>query len=290
MKSFKRWMAICLVSIAAAGLVVACGDDEETCIDDGDCETGLLCNFESETCAFDCTDDSSVCAGDETCTERGANSTGAICIVTGGEEPDPDPDPTGCEDDPGICDDGEICVDNVCESPGASETYYVAMLEDTTPQCDGTGGDPGSDIFGIRLEKADGGTYYADTIDNELGELGDYDKNLNPDAIINGEAPDLDGSCPEEFTGSVYVMGCGGRIAVNFVDPSDRSIVEIEEGDYIHPMEWGGNCGDDTTDEWTLYLCDAGVGDGNSLIGNLDGCNGTNLGSGKAEAPVEVKF
>ena len=291
MKTFKRWMAICLVSIATAGLVVACGDDDENCIDDGDCGTGSICDFATETCAVDCTNDQSVCEpGEEACQPRGGDNPGSICVYVGGGTPsDPtDPgDPTGgCGDDDSLCPGDNVCINDACVPP-AGETYYVGLIEDTSSQCKASDSDPGSDLYGIRLQKADGQTFYADVIDANRG-LADNDDNSDPDSIINGEAPGFDDICEEGFTGNVYVMGCGGELAFNFYDPASGDLVEIEAGDYIYPME--AQCGNDTSDEWTVHLCDASVGDGNGLIGNLSKCNGKVLGSGKGESGVEVTF
>lgn len=310
MKKFQKWMGILLVGFAASSLFVACGDEEEaTCLVDSDCYDEELCNQDTGFCALNCTDDAGVCAGDEVCAPRGTEA-GSICVFEGGTTPECtiDADCTGegetCSD-AGVCVggttpecttaedcpiEGDVCVNEVCESPAAP--YFFAELLDTTTDegaCAST--NPGSDIFGIMLTKAaDNSVAYGRAVNGEskdrsggeINERGDFD------FVLDGTAPSLNDVCPESFD-ATFSMGCGGVVLVEFLD-ENGGLVEIETGDLITPMEWGGTCptGDDL-DTWKVSVCDNTVSR-NTLEGDYTACQGISQGEGLGISDVTVSL
>jgi hypothetical protein len=285
MKTFQKWMGILLVAIAAAGLTVACGDTEETtCLSDSDCAAGDLCNFTTGTCAIQCTDNPGNCITGETCAERGAGNEGSICVA------DDTTDNNTANNNAGECTtsdectvEGEICVDSQCVPE--INTPFFAKIADVSADCDTTSSDPGVDLYQVYLTK-NGTNYYAELVGANIPES-DTNDNPTPDPILDGNAPDLTGACPESFDGSVVSIGCGGDVVVKFVDETGTA-VEIQEGDSITVSEWGDQCPTGTTaDQWEVLVCDAEVAEGD-LILNTSACAGSSLGKGFGDSSVTV--
>jgi hypothetical protein len=346
MKILQKWMGILCVAIAAASLLAACGDtedskcgedsncmDEETlectsnddcniiagetcdlesntceggnsCRADSDCAAGDLCNFATGTCAIQCTNDPTMCIAGETCTPRGAGDEGSICVVeppectknddcdaAAGEICDLETNTCVVEDVPECttsdeCDvaAGEICSDGQCV-PNPAPPHFFAKIADISSGCDPNSSDPGSDLFGVELHK-DSFVYYAEVVGANIQNQA-TNENPVPDVILDGHEPELAGACPAQFTGSVVSLGCGGDVVVKFVDDVGNTI-EIEDGDLISPLEWGGQCtGGASSDAWEVLICDSSVS-ATDLIFDTSACNGASIGTGQGIGTVTV--
>lgn len=289
MKEFQKWLGILLVAIAASGLIVACGDDEESCIADEDCSTGSICNFATETCAVECTSNAGACiTGEEVCQKRSTDDR-LICIATttpgtnNGPGPGPGPGPTDeCTYDTD-CTGTDVCVSGVC-MPKAQPAYKLVKVRDSSASCTADGKDPGSDIFGISLTKG-GNEYFGKVISaNILGSNNEHD---DPDSILDGTPPAFSGACPEKFKGNVVALGCGGDVVVKFSNAQGQQL-DIDSGDSITVFEWGQQCtGGTPGDAWTVILCNPATPQ-SEIEFDSGNCSGPNLGSGEAVGSVSV--
>lgn len=304
MKRFQNLLGMFLVVVASAGLFVACGDDDTSCLSDDDCGTGELCNFETEECAFDCSDDPDICATGETCADR-TEETGSICV-----EDDTNNDPNNepeCEisDD---CEGEQVCEDNACVDPcevgdcaegfacntdtgiceeetGPSGDFrFIRVLDDSAgaDACEPSDNDPGSDLYGIELI-TDDGNFWAE-VENADGIVTDSNDFADADTILDGNPPGLDGDCPEgTFSDSVVALGCGGDVIVEFRDANDDPVF-FSAGDQVVVYEFGATCGGSDVDEYLTEVCTT-----TSEDDIFDGtCNGTDLGGGSGVVQVEV--
>jgi len=140
-------------------------------------------------------------------------------------------------------------------------------------------GDPGSDIVYVSLE-ADTGDYLGfgmlaydgiDSTDNG------YDLGSN----LDGTQPDFADVCPEFLETNVTALGCGGIIAVRFLDTAGDPVA-IEDNMQIRVFEFGQQCpsGSDA-DDYSVSLCtdaDAVINDS-----NLASCT-VSVGAGSGES------
>jgi hypothetical protein len=288
--------------------MVACGDNaEDDCLTSEDCAAEERCNLDEGVCAFACADNGD-CLEGETC-DTAAGDGGGVCVSdgTGGNNGPQCTVDEDCLDDE-TCEDGtcvvagdecttaddcegdDICVDGACELPATQ--YTAARIADVSQDipalCDNT--DPGADIFAIELSRTDAQgnseSYYARFIntDNIVTEGNDQD---SPAGIIDGDAPDFTGQCPEGFSGNVVALGCGGSMLVAFVnDAEPADIQSIQDGDTITVYEWGAQCQTDVSDdqdEWSVSICEAG-----SDITSAECAGEIGVGSGTGAADVTV--
>lgn len=306
MKKFQRWMGVLLIGFAASSLFVACGDDDDaSCLVDSDCYDNESCNLATQVCALTCTDDASICQGDEVCTP-GLSETGSICVSEGGDVEPECTTETDCPGDQvcnsvGVCVDDttsgecvtaddcsgdDICVDEMCVTPGETNTYFFAQLVDTTQGEGCNGSDPGSDIFGIELTKAaDNSKAYALAINGNI--TGNHSR-TDFDSVLDGNPSGYDGSACLEFSES-FSLGCGGDVVVEFLD-SNGARVEISDSDSILVMEYGGTCSGGTDDDsWRLNTCSADASR-NDLVGDTSACNGTLQGESEGLNTVTISL
>lgn len=289
MKHLKYLAGTSLLSLACIGLFVACGDTEgESCLLDTDCVAPDVC--EAEVCTATCTADSDCLVG-EVCGAR-QNGDGTVCV------PDNDPanNPTSCADetDPNAFCEAQAGANAFCDTTtgecvgGANNvpnSYYVIQVADTTtvPEACGDVNDPGSDIQGIELLDSGGnslgwGNLVAEAVDLEGNDEANYE-------VIGGTAPALDGDgCVDTFSGNVLALGCGGWVAVEFLDGSGAPVA-LENDQTIFVYEYGGVCSTGTTDDtWNAFLCTdtAAISDGN------DASCATLLGDGSGVGSLTV--
>ncbi|MFW5965906.1 MAG: hypothetical protein ACOCV2_00240 [Persicimonas sp.] len=224
--------------------VMVCEEIEDYCEDDIACGTDTLCDFDTNECVTDCTDDEEVCGEGEYCKEREEDDK-SICV-----EGEPDPFYFYAR----VQDTSETGSDEACENPDTN--------------------DPGSDLFGIELVK-DGESYWA-TLTYEAvrsqDESGDPNDHDDAEAILDGESPEFDENeeCADGFTDHVVALGCdGGSVIVEFLDEEGENI-EIEGGDQITVYEFGEQtCGGHPEDSYRLEICTTGQDEVES--GDCDG-------------------
>jgi hypothetical protein len=325
MKTFRQLLGILLLVVASAGLVVACGDEAEECLDDNDCAAEDACNFETGECAFKCSGDGD-CLDDEVCTTRddgegicvfddtgngggGCQSDddcpadGELCDFFSGECAQEcasgDECPTGfaCferdgEDGnvcaPDACDSNDDCTDNqFCNDDGLCEDeaqqYNFLRIEDVSdPSSDAacvnpSDDDPGSDLYGVLLEKDDGSQYWAEVHYDGIVT----DGNLKTDTSrIDGTPPGLDADeCPDVgFDDGVVALGCGGELIVGFWDSDNDDWVPLENLDSVTVFEYGPACNGHDEDEWQVFVCT--TGEDEALTGQCDGFSAGDASTG----------
>lgn len=325
MKTFRQLLGILLLVVASAGLVVACGDEAEECLDDNDCAAEDACNFETGQCAFRCAsngeclddevcdtnvrdDGQGICVADEAPVEGCQSDAecpadGELCDFVTGEcaqecaSGDECPDGFACfERDgadgnicaPDVCDNDDECADGqFCNADGLCEDeedmYHFLRIEDVSdPSNDDacvspSNDDPGVDLYGIVIDKADGTQHWAEIHYDGIIT----DDNLRTDtSLIDGTPPGLDADeCPDgSFNDSVLALGCGGEIIVGFWDSANDDWVALEDGDSVTVFEFGPTCGGHPNDEWQVFVCT--TGEDEALTGQCDGFTAGNASTG----------
>lgn len=311
MKWLKHVLGLSMVAFACAGLMVACGDTSGDCLTDDDCSSDQACEYDTGQCREVCEDDGDTCLDDEECVDREGEDDDEdvmICVededyceededCDGGElcNSDTNQCAVNCGDDADVCEDDQECVEreddegSICVEEDEEEPFYeYARVEDISATgsdeaCENPDtNDPGSDLFGVELTK-DGESYWAtltyEAIVNE-DESGNPNEHTDADAILNGEAPELDDDeCPADFSGNVVSLGCGGQVIVEFHDDEGENVI-IEAGDEVTVHEWGEEtCGGHAEDAYELDICTSGQEE----VENGD-CAG--IGQGENEADV----
>lgn len=119
MKNFRRIFGMCLVLLASAGLVVACGPETSSdCSFDTDCATGEAClqpPADDNRCVTDCSADANACGEGSECSDRfGTGDATQVCV----------PDDLLCSQDEDCPGDITCGGDGFCDIGG-----------DTEPEC-----------------------------------------------------------------------------------------------------------------------------------------------------------
>ena len=143
----RHWVILVLFLFSLGTLrLVACGEDDRSCVDDEDCDDGNPCTLDwcysfdpnapttcevVRRCSHSTLDDGTTCGSDQVCVEGvctediwcagvcddGNECTWNICDLASGDcQRDPRDDETPCDSDgrSGICISG-VCVENLCE-------------------------------------------------------------------------------------------------------------------------------------------------------------------------------
>ncbi len=154
----------------------------------------------------------------------------------------------------------------------------------TTNNSTNTGtGNPGSDIVYVSLEQDDGTIlgYAMLEYDGIISLDNGYDSGIN----LDGTEPASLSICPEFLDTTVTALGCGGAIAVRFLDLAGAPIA-IEDNMQIRVFEFGQQCpsGSDA-DAYSVSICtdtDAVINDQNLASCTVD------LGDGSGEITVST--
>ena len=162
--------------------------------------------------------------------DDGRSRADAPCVDCTDREPDPADHGDGSSDD------------------GA----YIVAIYDTSSGFDACNGwDSGSDIFAVGLEDATGreiawGNVVADGIVWEGNEFGSTH-------VLDGSPPDDDipGYCPLDFNDdTVVTLGCGGWIAVEFLDENSRLVrLDATAGQQVRVYEYSTQCSTGSIDD-----------------------------------------
>ncbi|QDG53400.1 hypothetical protein FIV42_22435 [Persicimonas caeni] len=307
MKTFKKLLAILLVSTACSGLIVACGGSEEDdCLSDEDCAAGELCDQTDKVCRFSCETDADCTVEGEVCDTDRTNS-GGVCVL-GDTEPECTTDDDcaegeTCNTETGMCEgtepecttdddcaEGETCNTDsgMCEVATIYGFAQITDVSDTTNDalCGDSLDDPGSDLYGIELTSADGSSsFWAQWVYDGVNHSTDL---ASPAGVIDGTAPGLDAEdCPEAgFSDSVVALGCGGSLIVEFVDDQGTA-VDILPGDTITVYEYGAQCQTSPSadqDEWSVSICE--LNEDEALAGNCTGEVAVGSGNGLSDVTV----
>ncbi|MFP4599471.1 MAG: hypothetical protein ACLFVJ_14525 [Persicimonas sp.] len=324
MKRLQNYLGMFLVVVASAGLFVACGGEETSCITDEDCGADELCNFETEECAFECEVDGDCLAGEE-CVEREAEDGGAICVTDpdANNNNDNNNDDT-CEDDDD-CEGTETCEGGFCAQPCDSaddcegeEVCEAGFCEDPCTSDDDCGSDfvcdtdTGmcvEDAGDYRFIKVVDDTTVADAcsspdpgsdimgielvtddgsfwadVENADG-IDTTDNDLaDADSILDGSPPGFDGECPEDGF-SEHVFALGcGGDVIVEFHDADGERVYFSAGDSVIVYEYGANCGGSSDDELLVEVCTT-VSEDDIFDGT---CNGNPLGGGAGRVEVDI--
>lgn len=252
--------------IAASGLLIACGNDENSCEFDTDCPEGeKLCH--DGFCELVCTSQSDCFDGD-VCVDR-IGGSGKVCVSEGisgnnnNGDNNPQPECTENED----CDSG-VCNQDTgkCVTPGVDKDYVTIEIRDVTTaqnRCtDTTSGEasPATKLSYVQLLDTNGTSLgYGEAV----GFNPSADDNAFREAftVLDGSAPGVgQGQCQESFTiENGIALGCGGSVFVRFLD-SNGDVVELQEGDQILVAAYGQSCNElfdkDQEDLYNVYLCE----------------------------------
>ncbi len=238
----KRFQTLALMgAMLMATAMVACDpeDSAEAC----DPETQDAC-----VCTVDGTEDACDPEQDDNCS----------CSLVEDENDDPDMGGDDPDDDMGGDDP------DMDEEP---EAYRFLIIEDLTQGARAPY--PGVDLDAVTLTKADGGKFYATSVDDFLIVEGVENDASNTDAI-KGEPDD---GCMADNTKFVALGGEGGYITVSFTTQDED--VTLEEGDTVTIHEIGdASCpGQYDDDPYKASISIAVMkADGNFLeLGNGDG-------------------
>lgn len=261
--------------IAASGLLIACGADEESCDFDEDCKDDtFLCH--SGFCEPKC-DTIADCYLGEVCVPRigGASGTDKVCIADSG----PGEDVEVCDlEDHDTCPDEQICIKdagtkkNKCVDPNVpSEDYFTVLVRDTTTDAgrcaDKVGGKDGNNSGGTKLsyvallDKSGATLGYGQEVGYKIEEGSSFD---DVATIIDGKAPDgLSGECVEGFTlDNGVALGCNGWLMVQFKDDKGE-LIKLSNDQDIFVGIHGNQCTKDDPfpfdpkglDKYEVALC-----------------------------------
>ncbi len=257
METTKRLFGLLIIALASVALFVACSD-EETCLADGDCDEGQVCD--AEVCRTSCTTNAE-CEEGETCQ-----------LSADGNQ---------------VCLEGSVNnlnnLNNVNNSNNSNNlnnvetTYFIAQVLDTTAtECDGT--DPGSDLIYVSLEESDGTILgFGNIVDD--GTTGDNNEN-NLGANLDGNPPGSTEMCPDFSDSTVTALGCGGFVTLEFLDDGGNRVGGIA-GQQIRVYEFGTQCATGTdTDEFDIILC--------TDPSNTPGSCTMNIGGGSGEIAATI--
>jgi hypothetical protein len=277
--NMKKAAGLMFVAMGGAGLLAACGlEPSSTCAVDSDCIGVQVCH-QSE-CVNQCATDNDCLVG-EACLDRPGGLTGKVCQPgNGGGGGNNEPECTTQED----CDEGFMCINDMCIPQSTGPTYYNIEIRDTSSGeicSDVTYGynTPGAKIMYVALLDAEGNTLaWGEASGANLAGDTDYEFAYE---IIDGNAPNYSGECPElvsnyprksggnvsatNFTDDAIVaLGCGGSLFVSFKGP-DNNRIALEAGDQLYIGEYGkdycvldGMSPPQSRDaEYAVYLCTA---------------------------------
>lgn len=250
--------------VASSGLLIACGNDENSCEFDTDCLEGEeLCH--DGFCEPVCTSQSD-CFDGEVCVDR-IGGSGKVCVSEGisGNNGDNNGDQPECTDQD-ECSGDQICVEGKCITPGETKDYVTVEIRDVTTaqdRCtDKTSGEasPATKLSYVQLLDSNGVSLgYGEAV----GFNPSADDNAFDDAftVLDGSAPGVgQGQCQESFTiENGIALGCGGSVFVRFVD-SNGDVVKLQEGDQILVAAYGQSCNElfdkNQEDLYNVYLCE----------------------------------
>ncbi len=247
--------------VASSGLLIACGNDENSCEFDTDCLEGEeLCH--DGFCEPVCTSQSD-CFDGEVCVDR-IGGSGKVCVSEGisGNNGDNNGDQPECTDndecESGLCNqDTGLCVDTT------APTYFTVMVRDSTTdpgRCadtTGTYNSAGTKLTYIALRDSSGANIgYGKEIGYLLGDNSDYD---DVSGILDGSAPNLTNQCVESFELDTGVaLGCGGWVMVQFYNSDGERIALTEEHDVfvgVHGQYCDTRFDKDGLDKYDVALC-----------------------------------
>ena len=263
METTKRLLGILFVTLASTALFIACSDDT-SCLADTDCSTGEVC--EADVCKTECATDAD-CADGEICYDRA--TTGGYCDA--GTTPTTNNTTTNNDT-------------NNTNNTTPFSGYIVQILDKTTDAGECAGDDPGSDIIHVTLEDADGNPLgYGNFVGEDDLDFPDNTHDLG--AHIDGSPTSYGAQCPDVFDeNSVYSLGCGGYVTVEFLDDGGIPIA-YEAGMQISVLEYGIFCGGSAADDYDVILCDDTDGVKNN--DDVSSCT-NNLAGGSGDVVVTV--
>ena len=231
-----------------------------------------------DVCEPLCTDDENCSDGEECVVQRGEGaSLSTACLRADTLQAFGDP----CNDPAVRCGGGLLCVgppdDRQCrklcapggtpcpEAPvcfsrpdqaavGACLPPAYVLVKDQTDACDSDDPRPGSDLVGVALLDPNGDLKaWGRAVQWQTAEPGEVP------GVFNGISPAFrtTGDCPVNTTDSVISLGCGGWVAVEFVD--SETPLQIQPGDRVRVVELAGACSAESeNDVHTVALCPAG--------------------------------
>lgn len=202
------------------GTAHGCGAGIAECTLDGDCDQGQAC--EVSECV-------PVCGSDADC------GSAEVCL-------------------PGLTTERRVCQVTDDQDTVNVESRY-ALVRDST---DGAGcetTDPGSDLAFVVLEDLDGdvagwGRAVKAGLGEEANDFSSYDH-------LDGDRPDWGAdSCPEFRDSTIVSLGCGGYVAIEFVDENGEDVQARSGVQQIRLGEHGAQCDDgDDLDRYEVLLC-----------------------------------
>lgn len=212
--------------LAAALLIVAhaaygCDNGLAECTLDSDCDQGQAC--EVSACVPEC-------GGDGDCLD------GEVCVQ-------------------GLTTEQRVCRDDMMSSTNPDVRSRFALIRDMTEDDGCADGLPGSDIAFVLLEDQTGnvqgwGRAVSADIQAEGNDFSAVDH-------VDGTRPEAGAdSCPDVTQDNLVSLGCGGWIAVEFVN-AEQEPVEAKSGEHwLRVGEYGAQCDDgDELDKYEVLLC-----------------------------------
>lgn len=273
MNSFKRMLSALLIGGAGFGLFVACGGGEEDdCTLDGDCPEGQVC--EAQVCVDTC-ETAADCADGEVC-EPGVNTSANVCKAAGG---------TNNGTNNGSTNNGST---NNGSNNNLPTLYYIVEITDTSSGDEACSvSDPGSDLFGVALESTDGSVIaWGEFVNAEEGTVSGGEINEHFDASVISGAPASMKDCPEFGDDTVYSLGCGGSLWVEFKDDAGNPVaLDATADQQVTVYEYGTQCGGSAVDEYSITICEDTEGARN---GETGACTINVLQGGEGQASGNV--